>query len=108
MPSGAERDERVDAPAREQQADRAAGHGDDPLSVRSCWTIAPRLAPSAVRSAISLRRDRRARQQQVGDVRARDQQHEADGAEQHEQGAAGVADDLVLQRPHRGRRTPLR
>ena len=27
------------------------------LSVSSCWTIRPRLAPSAVRSAISLRRD---------------------------------------------------
>ena len=41
---------------------------------------------------------RRARQQQAGDVRARDQQHETDGAEQHQERGADAADDLVAQR----------
>ena len=37
---------------------------------------------------------RRAREQHVRDVRARDQQHERDGAENHEQRRAHVSDDL--------------
>ena len=44
------------------------------LSVSSCRTSRPRLAPSASRTASSRRRAA-PRQQQVGDVRARDQQH---------------------------------
>ena len=43
---------------------------------------------------------RRARQQQVGDVRARDQQNERDRAEENEQGRFDVADELLVQRPH--------
>ena len=39
-----------------------------------------------------------AREQQVGDVGAGDQQDEADGAEQHQQRTADVADDLLVQR----------
>ena len=38
-------------------------------------------------------------QQQVGDVRARDEQHHADRAHQHPQHALDVADEVVLQRP---------
>ena len=43
-------------------------------------------------------RAERARQQQVGHVGARDQQHEADGAEQDEQRPPHVADHLLVQR----------
>ena len=43
-------------------------------------TMRARLAPSAARTAISCWRAERARQQQVRDVRAGDQQHEADRA----------------------------
>ena len=39
-----------------------------------------------------------AREQEIGDVGACDQENERDGAEQNYQGAAGVADDLFLQR----------
>ena len=42
-----------------------------------------------------------AHQQQVGHVGAGDQQHQADGAQQHEQRFAGVADDRVAQRRSR-------
>ena len=40
---------------------------------------------------------RRARQQQIRHVRARDQQDDGDGAQQHHQRTAGVADDFLLQ-----------
>ena len=51
------------------------------LSVSICRTRRPRLAPSARRTAVSRCRAGGARQQQAGDVRARDQQHDADDAE---------------------------
>ena len=41
---------------------------------------------------------RRAREQQVRDVHARDQQHEADGAEQQPERASQVADHRFVQR----------
>ena len=41
-----------------------------------------------------------ARQQQVGEVGARDQQHERHRRLQHPDGAAGAADDLLLHRLH--------
>ena len=47
------------------------------LSVSNCRTMRQRLAPSAARTAIFVLARERARQQQVGDVGARDQQHEA-------------------------------
>ena len=46
-------------------------------------------APTAARTTISRSRDVARDEQQVRDVRARDEQHEADGAEQREQRAAG-------------------
>ena len=48
----------------------------------------PRPAPVAARSAISFCRAVPRGEQQVRDVRARDQQHEADRAEQERQSAA--------------------
>ena len=44
---------------------------------------------------------RRSRQQQVGDVRAGDQQHEGHRGEQHEERLPGIAHDGFLQRHHR-------
>ncbi len=66
-------------------------------SVRSCRISRPRPAPSATRTASSVPSRRRTREQQVRDVRARDQQHEADGAEQHEQRRSHVAEHQVAQ-----------
>jgi hypothetical protein len=40
----------------------------------------------------------RTREQEIGDVGARDEQHESDGANQHDERAPDVADDLFLQR----------
>ena len=55
------------------------------LSTSSCRTSRPRDAPSDSRTAISFCRMKRARDQQVRDVGAGDQQHQADHAHQHDQ-----------------------
>ncbi len=58
--------------------------------------IRARLAPSATRTAISFCRPTRAREQQVGDIRAGNQQDERDGAEQHQQRRPDVLHELIL------------
>ena len=70
-------------------------------STSSCWKTRARPAPSAERIASSLRRPSAAREQQVADVRARDQQDQRDRGEQHQQRRPDVADDQLLQRNHR-------
>ena len=67
----------VDAPPGEREAGGAATRVTARGSRRSAaGRFAPRLAPSATRTAISFCRADGARQQQVGDVGARDQEHE--------------------------------
>ena len=73
------------------------------LSVSSWRMMRRRPAPSAERTASSRVRTRGARQQQVGDVGAADQQHEADDAEeQHRREAQIAADHGIVHRlePH--------
>ena len=68
------------------------------LSVSSCRMT--RIAAGAERAAdrdLALAR-RAAREQQVGDVGARDQQHEADRAGQHEQRRPQIAGQLAVHR----------
>ena len=80
------------------QAERAA---DD----RQHHALGEQLADDAAARAAERGADRDlalaargAHQQQVRDVRARDQQHEADGAEQHEQRLPHVADEHLADR----------
>jgi hypothetical protein len=73
----------------------AADSREHELSVSSCRTMRMRSAPSARRTAISPLRPDGARQQQVGDVHAGDEQHERDGALQHEQRRPHAADALL-------------
>ena len=68
------------------------------LSVMSCWSSRSRVAPSAVRTAISFERVGRAGQEQVGDVGAGDEEHEADRAQQHQQRRAHVPGGLDAER----------
>ena len=56
-----------------------------PLSVSSWRAMRARLAPIAARTAISRDLPGGARQQQVGDIGARDEQHAGDRPEQHQQ-----------------------
>ena len=60
----------------ESHAERAAGRASIRLSVSNWRTRRMRCAPSACRTANSRAPRRRARQQQVGDIGARDQQHQ--------------------------------
>ncbi len=71
-------------------------------SISSCWKT--RRAPRAERRADRdlLAASERAREEQVADVGARDQQHERDRGEQHHQRHADVADDQLLQRDDGG------
>ena len=68
------------------------------LSARNWRTSRARPAPSAARTATSRVARLRARQLEVGDVHARDQQHEADRAEQHEQRLPDVLHHPLVQR----------
>ena len=68
------------------------------LSVSICRIRRRRPAPTAARTTSSRPRAGGARQQQVRDVRARDQQHERHRGEQHEQRLSRVADDDLLHR----------
>ena len=63
------------------------------LSVNSCRIDPRTLAPSATRIANSRSRAVGAREQQTREIDRGDEQHEADGAEQHEQSVADLADD---------------
>ncbi len=77
------------------------------LSVSSWRMMRRRPAPSAERTASSRVRTRGARQQQVGDVGAADQQHESDDAEkQHRRQPRSLPIDRVVQRLERARRGP--
>ena len=67
------------------------------LSVSSCRTRRPRPAPSAARTVISRCRARGPRQQQIRDVRAGDQQQQADRAEQHPDVAGDPARERLLE-----------
>ena len=71
------------------------------LSVSICRTRRRRPAPTAARTTSSRPRADGAREQQVRDVRARDQQHEGHRGQQHEQRLPRVADDDLLKRHDR-------
>ena len=58
----------------------------------------PRPAPIAARMASSRERAAQPREQQVGDVAARDQQHQPHRRQQDEQPQPVVADENVLSR----------
>ena len=93
-------DQRLDAGAREQHADRTAHNREDDALRQRCAN-----PPSA---AGTKRRQQREftltcfgpRQQQIGHVGTRDQQDEPNGRLQHPDRLAGAAEDLVRQRRH--------
>ena len=72
------------------------------LSVSICAIRRPRPAPSARRNGDLLLTRGRAREQQVRQVRADDQHHDADGAREHEQRGPQAAADVLRQRVMRG------
>ena len=92
--------ERLHARAREQQPEHAADHREQHAFGHEL-AQQPAAAGAERRAHGKLAMTRlRAREQQVGEVRARDQQHEPDRRLQHPDGAAGAADDFLLHRLH--------
>ena len=84
---------------RHDQAERAAEESRaGPVSTRSWRTRSRRRAPSAARRASSGRRPGDAREQQVGEIGAGDQEHEPHGGLQHEERPAVIADDELRER----------
>ncbi len=76
-------------------------------ATRALSAIVPRAAASGWHRGRCAARTRAvaafaARQEQVGDVGAGDEQHESDGAEQHQQQRTHVADHVLGHRRHRG------
>ena len=92
------RDERRHGKPRQYHSERAADRGQDQRFGEELAhdSAAARTNGGAHRHL--PRADAAAREQKVGDVAARDQQHEGDGAEQHEQTLAVVADELLVER----------
>src|SRR5262245_40171536 len=68
----------------------------DALSEQLPYEPAPAGAERTTDGDLALP-DRRSREQQVGDVGTRDQQHEPDRAQERQQGRAHVADQVVVQ-----------
>ena len=78
-------------------------------SVSTCRTSRRRAAPIAIRTATLAPPRGSPRQHQVGDVGARDQQHAADRAEQHEQRTPGFfRHQPVVDRRHLDAPAPVR
>ena len=104
---GRDRDQRAQQPARRPTPSTPPTAEMSVLSTSIC--ASSRSASAAERGAdgeLVLPR-RAARDQQVGDVDARDEQQEADRAEQREQREPDVGDERDRRAARRGRRRPL-
>ena len=93
--AGIYRPDDIEARQGNQQADRAAHHAEQ-------HAVEEQLSDEAMPGRTERGADRQfflaaggAREQQVGDIRAGDQQHERDRSEEHEHCASHVADDLL-------------
>ncbi len=69
------------------------------LSARSCRTSRQRVAPTAVRTAISRRRDRERATCRLATLACCDEQDEGDGTLEEDQGGPECTENLVFQRP---------
>ena len=94
------RDEQAHATPREQQADDAAEKPKRDALGQQLPRDAARAGSERGVNRQLLLTPFRADQKQIRHVGARDEQDEADGAEQHPQDAANIADDVLRERPH--------
>ena len=100
--------EHGDAGVRQQQAARAAEHREhEVLREELPDEPEPRGAERAAHGQFALA-GLGPRQHQVGDIDARDQQHEPDGDAEHHQRRLDVARDDLTQRPDREPQLPAR
>ena len=90
----------VHEPEREHDAERAAAEGEHgALGAEPSQQITASGAECRAHGGL-VRARRRAHEQQVGDVRARDQQNQGDRSREHHQGRARPADCAIAQRRH--------
>ena len=75
------------------------------LSARNCRSSRARVAPSAVRTSNLPLAIAGSNQQEVGDVRAGNEQHQRDRGKQRQQGRTELPDERIAQRsnPHANR-----
>ena len=98
-----ERGDRGRRPVREHQASRAAGQTEhQALDQQRAHQRGASGADGDAHRQLAAAAER-PDQHQAGDVDADDQQHQADGAQQHEHRLANVADHRLAQRMDRGR-----
>ena len=96
--AGIDRPYDIETRQRDQQADRPAHQAEQhALEKQLSHQALPRRAERGADRHFFLAAGG-TRQQQVGDIRAGDQQHERDRSEEHEHCPAHVADDLLEQR----------
>ena len=91
-------DEQRHAPEREQETGGAADQAEHGAFGQELTDDAAAARAERVADGDLTLTRAGPREQQIRDVRAGDQQHEADRAEHHQQARAHVADDLVLKR----------
>ena len=97
---GTHRHERADADLRQREPEQRGGQREHEALGQELADD-PRPPGAERRANGQLARPRRAaREQQVGEIAARDQQHEADRAEHHEEPRPIVSDDIVRHRDH--------
>ena len=88
---------RLDAEIREQDAERRATQGEHhPFDEQRAHQPPPARTERRPDSHLAAA-DRRPRQHQVGDVGARDQQHQRHRAEQHQHPATDASDEVLVQ-----------
>ena len=99
---GTERDQQTNTAPGEREAKRAADHSEQ-------RALRQEVARQPSRAGAERATDRdftvtrfRANEEQVGDVRARHEQHEADRREQDPERAGDVADERIVHRQRRG------
>ena len=98
-PARHERDEHLRALDREQQTDRGGDHREQHALGEQLPHDPPRRGAERDADRHFALAVRSAREEKIGDVRAGDEEQEADGGEQRPEGALRVADQLLAQRP---------
>ena len=93
----AQRLDRTDRQVRQQEPEAAAGQGEDDAFGEHLEDEAPAAGAERGADGDFLAAHRRAHQQQVGDVGARDQDDDGDGREQRQQRRPDARDDAFLQ-----------
>jgi hypothetical protein len=98
----------AEAPVREEQPDRATREAENHAFDQQLPHDPPAARPERRPDGQLLPAAQAARQQQVRDVRARDEEHARHGADEHADRSAHAADHLILERHDAERQAAVR